>query len=70
MTTLGCHAEKSPRVSLQLINLKLASGGLGEALSKVKIGVFILDALGHVLFVNPSGRDLITNGLTLSKESL
>jgi DNA-binding CsgD family transcriptional regulator len=70
VTTLGRHAEKSLRLSLQLINLKLSQGGLGEALSKVGIGVFILDTLGRVLFVNPAGVDLAADGLTVSKGSL
>ena len=65
VTSLGRHAEKSLRLSLQLINLKLAQGGLGEALSKVGIGVFILDTLGRVVFVNPAGADLSPDGLSV-----
>ena len=65
MTSLGRHAEKSLRLGLKLINLELSQGGLGDALSKVGIGVFILDTLGRVVFVNPAGVELAGDGLAV-----
>jgi DNA-binding CsgD family transcriptional regulator/PAS domain-containing protein len=70
VTLLGRHAEKSLRLGLQLINLQLSQEGLGDALSKVGIGVFILDTLGRVVFVNPAGADLAADGLTVSNGRL
>jgi DNA-binding CsgD family transcriptional regulator len=65
VTRLGRHAEKSLRLSLQLINLQLSQESLGEALSKVGMGVSVLDTLGRVIFLNPAGAALGADGLNV-----
>ncbi|NVN87287.1 MAG: helix-turn-helix transcriptional regulator [Rhodopseudomonas sp.] len=70
VTRLGRHCEKALRLSLQLINLKIAEQGLGEALGRVGIGVFVLDSLARVLFVNPAGAALKEYGLSVSNDRL
>lgn len=70
VTLLGRHAEKSLRLSLQLINRQLTGHGLGEALSRIGIGVFVLDTLGRVIFVNPAGANLSADGLAVKNDRL
>jgi DNA-binding CsgD family transcriptional regulator/PAS domain-containing protein len=70
VTLLGRHAEKSLRLGLKLINLELSQNGLGDALSKVGIGVFILDTLGRVVFANPAGDDLAGDGIVVANGRL
>jgi DNA-binding CsgD family transcriptional regulator len=67
---LGRHVERSLRLSIRLFDAELLKLGLGEALTRVGIGVFVLDSSGHVTFVNPAGRDLLGNGLALVKDRL
>jgi DNA-binding CsgD family transcriptional regulator len=57
--TIGRHIEKSLRLSLRLLDAELANLGLGEALSRIGIGVFALDGLGRVIFSNPSALRLL-----------
>lgn len=67
---IGRHVEKSLRLSIRLLNAELLKLGLGEALTRVGIGVFALDSSGHVVFVNPAGKHLLGDGLALLKDRL
>jgi DNA-binding CsgD family transcriptional regulator len=67
---LGCHVEKSLRLSIRLLNAEMVQGGLGEALSRLNIGVFALDSLGRVTFSNPAGERLLGDGLDLVNDRL
>jgi DNA-binding CsgD family transcriptional regulator len=67
---LGHHVERSLRLSIRLFDAELLKLGLGEALTRVGIGVFVLDSSGRVIFVNPAGRRLLGNGLALVKGRL
>lgn len=67
---LGRHVERSLRLSIRLFDADLLKLGLGEALARVGIGVFVLDSSGRVTFVNPAGRRLLGNGLALVKDRL
>lgn len=63
MTILGRHAEKSLRLSIRLFNAEQITAGLAETLMRVGIGIFVLDALGRVLFRNPAAERAIGHGL-------
>jgi DNA-binding CsgD family transcriptional regulator/PAS domain-containing protein len=67
---LGRHAEKSLRLGIRLFETDLVNVGLGEALARVGIGVFALDSLGRVVFVNPAGEHLLGDGLILGSNRL
>jgi DNA-binding CsgD family transcriptional regulator/PAS domain-containing protein len=67
---LGRHVERSLRLSIRLFDAELLKLGLGEALTRVGIGVFVLDSSGRVIFVNPAGTRLLGNGLTLVNDRL
>jgi DNA-binding CsgD family transcriptional regulator/PAS domain-containing protein len=67
---LGRHAEKSLRLSMQLMDTAMASVGLGEALSRVGMGVFVLDGLGRIVFSNPAAVGLIGDGLQVVGQRL
>jgi DNA-binding CsgD family transcriptional regulator len=70
LSRLGRHAEKSLRLSMRLFDSELSKQGLGEALSRIGIGVFLLDSLGRVVFSNPAAGALLCDGFTLIKQRL
>jgi DNA-binding CsgD family transcriptional regulator/PAS domain-containing protein len=55
---LGRHVEKSLRLSVRLLDAEMQNRGLGDALNRLGIGVFALDALGRVVFANPAAERL------------
>ena len=57
------HIEKSLRLSVKLLNAEVTNVGLGEALARIGIGVFALDAQGCVLFSNPAAKRLMGDQL-------
>jgi DNA-binding CsgD family transcriptional regulator/PAS domain-containing protein len=65
MVRLGRHAEKSLKLSTALLDAELANLGLREALGRLGIGVFALDALGRVVFSNPAADRLTGDGLSV-----
>jgi DNA-binding CsgD family transcriptional regulator len=67
---LGRHVERSLRLSIRLFDAELLKLGLGEALTRVGIGVFVLDSSSRLIFINPAGRRLLGNGLTLVNDRL
>lgn len=62
---LGRHIERSLRLSIRLLDAQFASLGLGEALTRIGIGVFALDSLGRVVFANPAGQTSLGDALSL-----
>ena len=64
------HIEKSLRLSVRLLNAEVTNLGLGEALSRIGIGVFVLDSLGSVIFSNPAAQRLLGDTLYLSQGRL
>ena len=64
------HIEKSLRLSVRLLNAEVANLGLGEALARIGIGVFVLDSLGSVIFSNPAAKRLLGDTLYLSQGRL
>ena len=67
---IGRHVERSLRISIRLFDAELLKLGLGEALTRVGIGVFTLDSSGRVIFVNPAGERLLGDGLALVHDHL
>ena len=70
LTRIGAFAEQALRLSIRLINSEMASTSLGEALTRVGMGVFVLDSLGRVIFTNPAGERLIGQGLAIDANRL
>jgi DNA-binding CsgD family transcriptional regulator len=70
MTALSHHTEKSLRLGIRLFNAERIAEGLGEALTRIDMGVFVLDALGRVLFQNPAGQRLVGRGLNITHDVL
>ncbi len=65
LAMLGRHIERSLRLSIRLLDAQFASIGLGEALTRIGIGVFALDSLGRVVFANPAGQTSLGDALGL-----
>lgn len=55
---LGAHVEQSLRLGIQLLETRSLNEGLSEALTRVGVGVFILDSSGQVIFSNEAAREL------------
>jgi DNA-binding CsgD family transcriptional regulator/PAS domain-containing protein len=70
LARIGPHIEKSLRLSIRLLNSELLNASLGDALTRVGIGVFALDSLGRVLFSNPAGEALLGDELDISQQRL
>ena len=67
---LGRHIENALRLSIRLLDTELVNLGLGDALSRIRIGVFALDSLGRVAFSNPAGQRLLGDELHLIEDRL
>lgn len=59
LARIGPHVEKSLRLSIRLLDAELINVSLGEALSRLDFGIFVLDSLGRVTFSNSSGQRLL-----------
>ena len=70
LTRLGRFAEKSLRLSVGLLDADLITLGLGDALTRIGIGVFALDSLKRVVFSNPAGERVLGDGLRLANDRL
>jgi DNA-binding CsgD family transcriptional regulator/PAS domain-containing protein len=70
LRAISRHVEKSLRLSVRLLNAELSNVGLGEALTRVGIGVFALDALGRVVFSNPVAQRLFGDAFILAEGRL
>lgn len=62
--------EKAIRRSIRILDAELAQMGLAEALCRIDIGVFALDASGSVVFSNSNGQLLIGDRLQLDRDRL
>lgn len=63
LARLGRHAEQALRLSLRLMDADVARLGLEEALARLGIGVFLLDALGRIVFANAAAERQLGSGL-------
>jgi len=64
------HIECALRLSIRLMDAELVNVGLGAALARIGIGVFVLDSLGRVMFSNPSAQKLVGDGLDIVNDRL
>jgi DNA-binding CsgD family transcriptional regulator len=65
LSRLGLHIERSLRLGIRLMDAELSKMGLGNALARVGIGVFVLDSLGRIVFSNPASESLLGDGLAV-----
>lgn len=66
----GRHLERSLRLGIHLFDSELLANGLGQALARLRVGIFALDSSGRVLFSNPIGEHLIGDGLRIANGRL
>ena len=60
LADLGRHAEQALRLGLRIIEAEAVSLGLGDALSRLSSGVFVVDRTRRVTFANARARRLST----------
>lgn len=70
MARLGRYAEKSLRLSIRLLNAELSNLGLQEALSRLDIGIFALDAYGRIIFSNDAANQMAGDGIHVIDQTL
>ena len=64
------HIESSLRLSVRLMNTELTNAGLSSALSRIDLGVFVLNSLGRIVFSNASAERAIGDGLEVVNNRL
>jgi DNA-binding CsgD family transcriptional regulator len=69
-TRIGRHVENALRLGIRLINAEIVGATLGDALSRLQVGVFLVDSVGRVVFSNPMGSSLVGDGLLTAHERL
>lgn len=70
LARLGSHVERSLRLGLRLMDAELGKVGLGVALARVGMGIFVLDSLGRVIFSNPATQAMLGDGLDIIGDRL
>jgi DNA-binding CsgD family transcriptional regulator/GAF domain-containing protein len=63
--SLARHVERALRLGIRVINAETQSREIGETLSRVGIGIFVIDSLGRVVFRNRAGDTLIGGALQI-----
>jgi DNA-binding CsgD family transcriptional regulator/PAS domain-containing protein len=64
------HAENALRLGIRLLDSEMVNIGLGDALSRLRIGVFALDERRRVVFANAAGEALLGNGFQIADDRL
>ncbi|MFS2176756.1 PAS domain-containing protein [Rhizobium pisi] len=59
LTMLGRHVERAFRLGAKLLDSEMSSIGLGNALNKLGMGIFVLDGLCRVTFANSAAERLL-----------
>lgn len=70
LSILGKHVERALRLGIRLIDEETTNAALSDALSRLDIGVFILDSLGRVLHSNSFAQNLIGDGIDIVRDRL
>lgn len=70
LTSLGRHVEKAFRLGMRLLDAEIAQAGLGEALARLKMGVFVIDSSCRITFQNEEGAKLLGDGLSIAGDRL
>ena len=68
LAMLGKHVERSLRLGIRLLDDELSKISLAQALGRLDVGVFIIDALGRVIFSNDRAESLVGDGIELLGE--
>lgn len=67
---LGHHVENALRLGIRLLDAEVAAAALGEVLSRLTVGVFLVDAGGRIVFANPAADRLLGDGLVVAGNRL
>jgi DNA-binding CsgD family transcriptional regulator/PAS domain-containing protein len=67
---LARHVENALRLGIRLIDAEAAKVSLGDALARLGVGVFLVDALGRILYRNPAAQGLLGDCLVVMGERL
>ncbi|MGR9471035.1 PAS domain-containing protein [Rhizobium leguminosarum] len=70
LTMLGRHVERAFRLGAKLLDSEMSSIGLGNALNKLGMGIFILDGLCRVTFANSAAERLLGETHTMADDRL
>lgn len=70
VSVLGRHVERALQLGFRMTDNELAAETLGHVLSRVDIGIFVLDALGRVTFSNDLAQEYVGDGVELIDEKL
>jgi DNA-binding CsgD family transcriptional regulator/PAS domain-containing protein len=70
VTRVARHAENALRLGIRLLDAEMVSLGLGEALSRINIGVFVLDEEKRVMFTNAAAEKFVGRGLLVTEQRL
>ena len=60
---IGRHVENALRLGIRLITTEVTKLALGDALTRLQVGVFLVDGTGAVVFSNPAAENLIGDRL-------
>jgi DNA-binding CsgD family transcriptional regulator len=69
-TWLGRHAEQALRLSARLLTAEMAAIAFGEALTRLDVGVFLVNEAGRVVVANQVAETLVGDALVLSQGRL
>ncbi|MGO4671057.1 helix-turn-helix transcriptional regulator [Bosea sp. 2RAB26] len=70
LSQLGRHVENALRLGIRLITAEATQHSLADVLARLSVGVFLLDATGHVIFANPVAEQLCGDALLISQGRL
>ncbi|WFU32377.1 helix-turn-helix transcriptional regulator [Bradyrhizobium brasilense] len=70
LTRLARHAEHALRLSVRLFGAEMSKLALGDALARIGIGVFVLDACKRIVFSNPAAVSCLGDGLATANRRL
>jgi len=70
LTKLCHHAEASLRLSIRLLSAELSNVGLRDALSRLGVGVFAIDSLSRVVFLNKAAETSLGDGIKIQNRRL
>jgi DNA-binding CsgD family transcriptional regulator len=70
LTRIGRVCEHALRLSSRLLTAEMTNLAFGEALARLDVGVYMLDAAGQVIVANPSGHQMIGDKLMLKEGRL
>jgi DNA-binding CsgD family transcriptional regulator len=70
LVRLARHAENALRLSVRLFDAELSKLALGDTLTRIGIGVFILDSSKRIIFSNPAAVSCLGCALAIANNRL